>query len=57
MHKKYYDKMVAEKEAERQTMRETAEKQILELNAQLDKTKQQFQSPRQEKVKRDHVYL
>ena len=49
--------MVAEKEAEKQTMRETAEKQILQLNAKLEKTNQQVQSLRQDKVKIDHVYV
>ena len=56
MYKKNYDKMVAEKEVDKQNIWETAEKQILQLNAKLEKTNQQFQILRQEKVKRNHVY-
>ena len=56
MHKRNYDKMVVEKEADKQNMRETAEKQILQLNDHLKKTTQEIQSLRQEKVNRNHVY-
>ena len=56
MHKKNYEKMVAEKERKKQNIRETAEKEIQQLNDQLKKTTQENQSVRQEKVNRNHVY-
>ena len=49
--------MVAEKEAEKQNVRETAEKEIQQLNDQLKETNQQVQSLIQEKVKKAHVLL
>ena len=47
--------MVAEKETEKQNIRQTAEKEIQHLNDDLEKAKQQIQSVNQEKVKRAHV--
>ena len=48
--------MVAKKERKKQIMRETAEKEIQQLNDQLKKTTQEIQSLRQKKVNRNHVY-
>ena len=52
-----YSNMVVEKEADKQNVRETAEKEIQQLNNHLKKTNQQVQSLIQEKVKKDHVLL
>ena len=49
--------MVEEKDADKQNIRQTAEKEIQRLNDDLEKTKQQIQSVNQEKVKRPHVVL
>ena len=56
IHKKNYEKMVAKKERKKQIIRETAEKEIQQLNDQLKKTTQEIQSLRQKKVNRNHVY-
>ena len=49
--------MVTEKEADKQNIRQTAEKEIQQLNDDLENAKQQIQSVNQEKVKRAHVVL
>ena len=49
--------MVAEKETEKQNIRQTAEKEIQQLNDDLEKAKEQIQSVNQEKVQRAHVVL
>ena len=48
--------MMAEKERNKQNIRETAEKEIQQLNDQLKKTTQEIQSLQHEKVNRNHVY-
>ena len=51
IHKENYDKMVAGKEAEKEKIREVADKEIQQLNNRLGKTNQQIQNLTEQRVK------